>query len=115
MGGTMQLPYEIFGEIAVLHAPEELTEENAPTLFSTLEQIPVTHIVLDLERTELIDSAGLTAIVNIHELLEQRQGSLRLVASHPINRKILHITGIEQTIPVYDTVVEAAKTFHGGL
>jgi len=111
----MQLAYEVFGEIAVLHAPEELTEENVPALFSALERIPVTHIVLDLERMELIDSAGLTAIVNAHELLEQKQGSLRLVASHPINRKILHITGIEQTIPVFDTVVDAAKTFHAGL
>jgi len=111
----MQLAYEIFGDIAVVHAPEELSEDNVPALFAALEQINVSHIVLDLDKTELLDSAGLTAIVNVNEMLQQKQGSLRLVASQPINRKILHITGIEQTIPVFDTVVEAAKTLHGGV
>ena len=44
----MQLPTEVFGAVAVVHAPDEVGEDQSPALLSYCAGLAQTQIVLDL-------------------------------------------------------------------
>ena len=69
----MNLPTEIFGNVAVVHAPEELGAEQAPALHRLLRRAGAIAIVLDLDGTESLDSAGLTALLDVQDRLRGRR------------------------------------------
>jgi anti-anti-sigma regulatory factor len=39
------------------------------------------------------------------------QGDLKIATSNPINRKILELTRLDQQLEVFDSVVDAVKSF----
>lgn len=70
-------------------------------------------LVLDLSQLTGITSIGVRAIVVIHKILSADGGSpLKLAKASPMIRDVLQIAGITQFIEVYDTVEEAAASFH---
>jgi anti-sigma B factor antagonist len=108
---TMKLPTEIFGEVVVVHTPEELggdTNSQFETFITSLDRI---NVVIDLDGTESLESAGLEAILNAHETLRELQGDLKISTSNPSNRKILEITRLEHQLEVYESVLEAVRSF----
>ena len=69
-------------------------------------------MVLDLDATETIDSKGLAALLNVQDKL--RDAGRRSQDRHrptPTNRKILEITRLDQQLEVFDSVVDAVKSF----
>lgn len=107
----MNLPTEIFGNIAVVHAPEELGTDQVGPFQTFLGSLTQSAIVLDLDANELLDSAGLTALVDLQERLHIAQGDLKIATTNPINRKILELTRLDQQLEVFDSVVDAVKSF----
>jgi anti-anti-sigma factor len=107
----MNLPTEIFGSVAVVHAPEELGADQVGPFQSFLGGLAQSAIVLDLDGNELLDSAGLTALLDLQDRLRIAQGDLKIATTNPINRKILEITRTDQQLEVFDSVVDAVKSF----
>src|SRR5688572_434280 len=107
----MKLPTEIFGDVMVVHTPEELGGDRAENLEAFLTALERPSVVVDLDGTETIDSSGLEAIINAQESLRALQGDLKISTSNQVNRKILEITRIDQQLEVYDTVIEAVRSF----
>lgn len=107
----MKLPTEVFGDVMVVHTPEELGGDRSDNLESFLTALERPNVVVDLDGTETIDSAGLEAIVNAHEVLRSMEGDLKISTGNFVNRKILEITRIDQQLEVYDTVIEAVRSF----
>lgn len=107
----MKLPTEIFGEVVVVHTPEELSEDQTPQLVAFLTSLERVNVVVDLDGTESIDSLGLTMLVESQEKLRTIGGDLRISAINPYNRKILELTRIDQSVEVFETVLEAVKSF----
>jgi len=107
----MKLPTEIFGDVVVVHTPEELSEEQTPQLVGFLTSLERSSVIVDLDGTETIDSQGLTMLLDAQERLRGIGGDLRLSASNPYNRKILEITRLDQSLEVFETVLEAVKSF----
>ena len=60
----MNLPSEIFGDVIVVHTPEELGSDHADQLERYLTTLERNCVVLDLDNTEMIDSAGLTVVMD---------------------------------------------------
>ncbi|HXT60883.1 MAG TPA: STAS domain-containing protein [Pirellulales bacterium] len=107
----MNLPTEIFGEVIVVHTPEELGADQAEhfeTLLAGLERLCV---VLDLDSTEALDGAGLTALWNSRDNLRALGGDVKLATTNPTNRKILEITRLDRQLEVFDSVIDAVKSF----
>lgn len=107
----MNLPTEIFGDVIVVHTPEELgadQAENFETLLAGLERLLV---VLDLDSTETLDGAGLTALWNSRDNLRGLGGDVKLATTNPTNRKILEITRLDRQLEVFDSVIDAVKSF----
>ena len=107
----MKLPTEVFGEVVVVHTPEELSNDTAGQLESFLTSLERSNVIVDLDGSETIDSGGLEALVSAQEALRALSGDLKLAASNPANRKILEITRLDQQLEVFDTVIDAVKSF----
>jgi anti-anti-sigma factor len=107
----MKLPTEVFGDVMVVHTPEELGGDRSENLESFLTTLEKPNVVIDLDGTETIDSAGLEAIVSAQESLRAMEGDLKISTSNIINRKILEITRVDQQLEVYETVIEAVRSF----
>jgi anti-sigma B factor antagonist len=108
----MNLTQEIFSDVIVVHSPEELEAEQCDgfeAYFSTLE---IHNIVLDLDGTESIDSKGLTALLNVQDALREKLGDLKVATNNTNNRKILELTRLDQQVEIFDSVMDAVKSFH---
>ena len=107
----MKLPTEIFGEIVVVHTPEELGADNALQLEKFLTSQERNQVIVDLDGSETIDSGGLEALLNAQEALRALQGDLKIATSNAANRKILEITRLDEQLEVFETVIDAVKSF----
>ena len=107
----MNLPTEIFGSVAVVHAPDELGGDLADRVQEFLTGLERSNVVFDLDNAELVDSAGLTMLLDVLDALRAQGGDLKIATTNAVNRKILEITRLDQQLEVFDTVVEAVKGF----
>ena len=107
----MNLPTEIFGEVIVVHTPEELGADQADHLEAFLTTLERSQVVLDIDSTETLDSAGLTALLEVQENLRQLDGDLKIATSNEMNRKIFEITRLDQQLELFESVIDAVKSF----
>ncbi len=107
----MNLPTEIFGDVIVVHAPEELTEDHADTFENFVTSLERSRVILDLDSTESLDSRGLEALLNGREVLLHLDGDIKISTTIKVNRKILEITRLDQELEIFDSVIDAVKSY----
>jgi anti-sigma B factor antagonist len=107
----MNLPTETFGDVIVVHTPEELGADQAEKFEAYMVSLERRNAVLDLDSTETLDSQGLTALLNSRDNLAELGGGLKLATTNSSNRKILEITRLDRQIEVFDNVLDAVKSF----
>ena len=107
----MNLPSEIFGDVIVVHTPDELSVENGEELEDFLTTLERSSVIIDMDGTEMIDSGGLEAILKSMDSLRIMGGDLKVATDNAINRKIFEITRLDQQIDVHANVLEAVKSF----
>ncbi|MGE3777361.1 MAG: STAS domain-containing protein [Pirellulaceae bacterium] len=107
----MHLATEVFGDVVVVHAPDELNEEHAVSFSQFLTSQDRLKVVVDLNDVEALDSAGLMALLDAQDACRAAKGDLKLIASHSINRKILDISRLDEQLEVYESVIDAVKSF----
>jgi anti-sigma B factor antagonist len=107
----MKLPTEVFGQVVVVHTPEELGEDMAGQLESYLTSLERSRVIVDLDGTEALDSAGLAALLGAQEALREQNGDLKISTKNLVNRKIFEITRLDQQLEVFDSVIDAVKSF----
>jgi anti-anti-sigma factor len=107
----MKLPTEVFGPVVVVHTPEEVGADNAGLLEQFLTSLERSQVIVDLNGSETIDSGGLEALLNAQESLRALQGDLKISTSNPANQKILEITRLDQQLEVFESVIDAVKSF----
>jgi anti-anti-sigma factor len=107
----MKLPTEVFGHVVVVHTPEELGADTADQLEKYLTSQERNNVIVDLDGTETIDSGGLEALLTAQEALKALSGDLKISTSNLANRKILEITRLDEQLEVFETVIDAVKSF----
>jgi anti-sigma B factor antagonist len=107
----MNLTTEIFGDCAVVHAPQDLGRDQADRFEAFLRSLDKVQVVLDLDDAEQIDSAGLTALVEAQEQLKAIGGDLKIATGNVANRKILEITRLDRQFDVFESVIDAVKSY----
>ncbi len=107
----MNLPTEIFDDVVVIHTPEELGTDQVDEFEAYLATVDHCQIVFDLDHTELLDSAGLTSLLDLHDAMRERNGAVKLTTTNASNHKILEITQIDRQLEVYDSVIDAVSSF----
>ena len=107
----MKLPTEVFGDVVVVHTPEELGTDTSLQLERFLTSQERSNVIVDLDGSETIDSGGLEVLLNAQEALRALLGDLKVATSNKANRKILEITRLDEQLEVFDTVIDAVKSF----
>ena len=107
----MSMTTEIFGDVIVAHAPDELGGEHIEGIEEFLAGLDRLNIVLDLDGSESIASKGLTALLDAQDQIRQLGGELKISTSNHVNRKIFEITRLDQQFEVFPNVMEAVKSF----
>lgn len=107
----MQMVTEVFGEVAVVHTPQEFDEVAGSQLKAHVAQQVSCKVVADLDGTERIDSAGLESLVDLRDQLRGADGDLRISAASPVLRKILEITRLDNQLEVYDCILDAVRSY----
>ena len=106
----MNLPTEIFGDVIVVHTPEELGSEQADGFEAFVPSLERNRVVLDMDGTEMLDSCGLTAVMDVLDHLREQGGDLRVATINDANRKIFEITRLDHHLEVFDSVIDAVKS-----
>lgn len=108
----MNLPTEIFDDVIVVHSPEDVGAEQSDAFESYLTHLDRNCVVLDLDNTETIDSKGLAALLGAQEKLRELEGDVKIATTNAVNRKIFEITRLDRQLELFDSVVDAVRSFH---
>ena len=105
--------------VCVVTIRGELDMGTAPELEDSLRQVTASGngtVLLNLSNCEFIDSTGVALIVQAWQRFDQdADGEGRLVLCCPSKqvRRLLDITGVENSITMHDTLDEALAAFQG--
>ena len=80
---------------------------SAPALHRHLLSLPDCSTILELSGVQLLSAAGLTELVDLRDRLTTADARLVLAAAPRPVRRVLAITGLDQTMVVADTVDDA--------
>jgi anti-anti-sigma factor len=110
----MQITLETFGKVLVAHTPNELIEDTAAALLGALSG-PIgsgqVNVALQMDGSEIYDSAGLTALLDLQDLLRERGGKLVVSGLDEVGRKIFEITRLDRRFDLYESVIDAVSSF----
>ena len=68
------------------------------------------HVLLDLTDVTFMDSTGLKVLLSIQRRADLAGGSFAVAGASRSVRKILTLTGLDQTFTIHETVAEAPTT-----
>jgi anti-sigma B factor antagonist len=100
------------GEVAVIAAVGEVDVFTAPDLDAALGaelSDGMSRLVIDLSEVSFLDSTGLGVLVKGLKGAREAGGWLHLVVTSDRIRRIFDITGLDASMPLFDTV-DAALT-----
>ena len=106
----LQLATRNEGDVCVVGARGEVDVFTAPDLDTELDaQIAAgnARLVVDLSEVAFFDSTGLGVLVKALKHAREAGGWLHLVVTSDRIRKIFEITGLDASIPIFDTAQEA--------
>jgi anti-anti-sigma factor len=78
-----------------------------PLLYRLADDRTITTLVVDLERVPFLDSAGLGALIGALKRTRARNAVLALASLQPPVERVLRITGLDRTFPLYASPDEA--------
>jgi phosphoserine phosphatase RsbU/P len=100
------------GRNVVLAMPEEIDATNAAAVHQLLASVAgqsAEIAVADLTSTVFCDSAGLNSIIRARREILAAGGELRLAIGGSAVRRIVELSGIDQLMPILDSVEQALE------
>jgi len=113
----MELVKERRGDIHIMRVREgKLTYPVLSTFFSEVRQLVddgAARLVLDLQAVTYIDSASIGCLMDIHRLLADRGGCVRLSGLQPRVETMLSMTGVHKIVDIHADEDAAVAAFGG--
>lgn len=110
----MQITTETFGDVVVVHTPDDLMEEASRLLSDAIEshlRKGSSSIVLQMDRTDGYDSIGLSSLLDLQDQARQAGGSVKISGLPDLGRKIFEITRLDQRFDLFESVIDAVASF----
>ncbi|MDK2791477.1 MAG: anti-sigma factor antagonist [Deferribacteres bacterium] len=102
--------------VFVINTPERIDAANSSELknliFETVSK-GFYKIVINMEKTNFIDSSGLGALVSKISVCKNNGGDVRLVVLSDRVLEILEITHLNKILKIYKTEEDAINSFKG--
>ncbi|MGH2926040.1 MAG: STAS domain-containing protein [Solirubrobacterales bacterium] len=113
-GHEFQLTAGTLNGVEVIGVVGELDIATSPGLQDLLDREEVDRpVVIDLRGCEFIDSTGLATLLHGAGRERASAGRIALVVSPGEVRKLLELTAIDRTIPVFGALDEAIASVRG--
>lgn len=113
----MQLATEDRGDVKIIRVREpKLTYPSLAAFFAEVRQLVeggVRKLVLDLQGVSYLDSAAIGCVMDIHRLLEDKQGQLKLSGLQPRVETMISMTGVHKIVELHGTEEDALASFGG--
>jgi anti-anti-sigma factor len=111
----MQLAFEEKGDVTVVRVQEaKLTYPVLSAFFSEVRQRVeggAHRLVMDLGAVSYLDSASIGCLMDVHRLLQERGGTLRLSGLQPRVETMISMTGVHKIVPLYRDEEAALAAF----
>ena len=110
----MQITTETFGDVVVVHTPDDLVDETSRLLVDAIEghlRKGSSSIVLQMDRTDSYDSVGLTSLFDLQDQARQAGGGVKISGLADPGRKIFELTRLDQRFDLFESVIDAVASF----
>jgi len=111
----MRLAFEDKGDVTVVRVQEaKLTYPVLASFFSDVRQRVeggARRIVIDLSAVGYLDSASIGCLMDVHRLLQEKGGALRLSGLQPRVETMISMTGVHKIVPLHRDEEEALLGF----
>ena len=115
-GGLLEVREERDGDVLTLTLEGELDLATAPKVREPLDgaiDAGTSRILVDMLGCGFIDSTGLGVLLHAAKRLEESGGAMALVCVDDQIKRLLELTMIDRTIPVFATREEALAEISG--
>lgn len=111
----MRLAFDERGGVTVVRVQEDkLTYPVLLPFFSEVRrQVEggARRLLVDLAAVSYLDSACIGCLMDVHQLLRERGGSLRLSGLRPWVRNMITMTGVQKVVPLHPDEEDALNAF----
>lgn len=111
----MQLGFDERGGVTVVRVREaKLTYPVLASFFSEIRQRVeggARKVVIDLQAVGYLDSASIGCLMDVHRLLQEKGGALRLSGLQPRVETMISMTGVHKIVPLHRDEEEALAGF----
>jgi anti-anti-sigma factor len=102
------------GAVDLIRTDQPLSAEHVEGIAGLLQECTARgqpFVVLDLERTPLVDSAGLELLLDFREKFHRLGGALKLAGPNALCEEILSITGVGACFEIFRDNLSAVGSF----
>ena len=111
----MQLAFEEMGDVTIVRVKEaKLTYPVLSSFFTEVRQQVeggARKLVIDLKAVSYIDSASIGCLMDVHRLLQEKAGALRLSGLQPRVETMISMTGVHKIVPLHRDEEDALAAF----
>ena len=111
----MNISHNLDGNLCVLQPVGEIFKAESVTLKqyveSLLESTSVSGMVIDMQKVDAIDSAGIGVILSLRKQLSEKDTQCVLCSLTERVLQVFHFTKLLDVITVYSTLEEALSSF----
>ena len=111
----MQLAFDEKGDVTIVRVQEaKLTYPVLSSFFSGVRQrveSGARNVIIDLGSVSYLDSASIGCLMDIHRLLQEKGGALRLSGLQPRVETMISMTGVHKIVPLYRDEKDALAGF----
>ena len=111
----MQLVVDERDDVHIVRVQEaKLTYPVLSSFFAEVRQLVdtgVAKLVIDLQAVSYIDSASIGCLMDIHRLLQDKAGAVKLSGLQPRVETMLSMTGVHKIIDIHREEPEALAAF----
>jgi anti-anti-sigma factor len=111
----MELAVEEKGDVRIVRVREaKLTYPVLSAFFAGVRQLVedgARKLVIDLSGVTYIDSASIGCLMDIHRLLQEKDGAVRLAGLQPRVETMISMTGVHKIVPIHREEAEALASF----
>ena len=114
----MQLAVQESGDVHIVRVGESrLTYPTLSAFFSEVRQLVdggARKLLVDLQAVTYIDSAAIGCLMDIHRLLQDKDGALRLSGLQPRVETMISMTGVHKIVGIHREEAAALASFGAG-
>lgn len=111
----MELVVDEKGDVRVVRVREtKLTYPVLSAFFAEVRQLVeggARKLVIDLSAVSYIDSASIGCLMDIHRLLQEKAGAVRLAGLQPRVETMISMTGVHKIVNIHRDVDDAVLAF----